>query len=132
MTKVYVLIDIVNSVYQIMGSAMTASGEHDAKTGINIIMGGLGIQLAAFASFVLMAAVFYRRLSREPTATALRPHVQRRRHVRMLYAVSALIFVWSGFWLIEFGGGMEGTLTRTESLIYVFDAATMFLVAAVL
>ncbi|KAH7139287.1 putative RTA1 domain protein [Dendryphion nanum] len=132
-TKIYVVIDIGSFVCQMAGSAMQASGDAEGvKLGNNIVMGGLGFQLAAFAIFIVMAAVFHRRLNTEPTAHSRRPNVKWRRHLWNLYAVSVLVFVRSLFRLIEFAEGPESKLYKTEVYLYIFDAALMFLVVALM
>lgn len=132
-TKVYVLIDVVSFVCQMAGSAMQSSGDPEGvKTGKTVVVAGLGVQLFAFAGFVLMAAVFHGRLNAEPTPTAMRTHVTWRRHFWALYAVSVLVVVRSAFRLAEFVEGPEGPLYKTETYLYVFDAAVMVGVVLVL
>jgi hypothetical protein len=130
-TIIYVLIDIGSFGCQMAGSAMQASGDLDGiKLGQNIVIGGLGAQLVAFAGFVLMAMVFHRRLATDPTHVALYPAVARvwRRQMWMLYGVSFLIFVRSLFRMIEFLAGSGSAVYKTEVYLYVFDAGFMALV----
>lgn len=132
-TKIYVLIDIGSFVCQIMGTAMQASGDPSGmKLGMNLVIGGLSIQLGAFACFILMAVVLHRRLNKEPTIISKSPLVPWRRHLWTLYGVSTLIVVRSAFRLIEFAEGSEGALMKHEAYLYVFDASLMFLVTLIL
>ena len=132
-TKIYVVIDIGSFVCQIMGSAMqTQGGAEGAKTGVTVVVAGLGTQLAAFALFVVMAALFHRRLDREPTTTSLRTHVNWRKYMWSLYAVSGLVMVRSLFRFIEILEGPEGKAYGTEAYLYVFDAALMFAVVVIM
>ncbi|KAF2184002.1 RTA1-domain-containing protein [Zopfia rhizophila CBS 207.26] len=125
-TKPYVFIDVASFVCQIFGSAAQASGAEGARKGMLIVVGGLGIQLFAFVCFIGMGTIFHRKLNREPTATSSRPHVNWRRHMWTLYAVSTLILVRTIFRFIEFAVGADGSLYKTEALIYVFDASLLF------
>ncbi|KAH7077656.1 RTA-like protein [Paraphoma chrysanthemicola] len=132
-TKIYVLIDIGSFICQMAGSAMQSSGDPAGiKTGVNVVVAGLGVQLAAFAFFVAMTAVFHRRLNREPTTVSLNGGSTWRRYVWVLYTVSLLVIVRSVFRLIEFLEGPEGKLYKTEAYLYAFDAALMFLVVVIM
>lgn len=132
-TKIYVLIDIASFVAQLAGSAMQASGDPaGVKTGNTIVVAGLGIQVGALVFFILNTAVFHHRLSRDPTATAMRKHVHWKRHLWTLYSVCVLIIVRSVFRLAEFVEGPGSNAYRTEAYMYVFDAALMFLVTVAL
>jgi tellurite resistance protein TehA-like permease len=125
-TKIYVIIDIGSFVCQIMGSAMQTSGDPaGVKQGNTIVIAGLGVQLGAFAIFILMAAVVHRRLNLEPTTTSLRTHVKWRKYFWLLYGVSTLIVVRSLFRMVEFVEGPESKVYGTEAYLYVFDAAIM-------
>lgn len=128
-SKIYVLIDIASFVCQIFGSAAQASGPDGAKKGMKIVVIGLGVQLGAFACFLLMTLVLHVRLLREPTAVSEQSYVHWRRHIWTLYAVSVLIIVRSIFRLAEFAGGAGSSIYSTEALTYVFDAALLFTTA---
>ncbi|KAL5429894.1 hypothetical protein PMIN07_010500 [Paraphaeosphaeria minitans] len=125
-TKIYVVIDIGSFVTQMMGTAMQASGDAaGVKTGNTIVVAGLGVQLGAFAVFILSVVVFHRRLVLEPTEVSLE-FKNWARSMWMLYAVSGLIVVRSSFRLVEFMSGSSGKLYNTEVYLYVFDASLMF------
>ncbi|KAF2852505.1 RTA1-domain-containing protein [Plenodomus tracheiphilus IPT5] len=125
-SKIYILIDIASFGCQMFGSAAQASGPEGAAQGMKVIKIGLGVQLGAFAVFLLMAVLLHVRLIRGPTVVSERPHVHWRRHVWTLYAVSVLIIVRSLFRLVEFAQGPDGTIVNTEALMYVFDAALLW------
>jgi hypothetical protein len=132
-TKIYVLIDIGSFVCQIMGSAMQANGDDAGRQmGSKLVIGGLSVQLVAFAVFILMAVVLHRRLNSEPTIISKNPLVPWRRHMWTLYIVSMLVMVRSAFRLIEFAEGNEGALMKHEAYLYIFDASLMFLVTLAL
>lgn len=124
-SKIYILIDVASFGCQMSGSAAQVSGEDGAKQGIFIVMIGLGIQLAAFGLFLLMAVILHIRLNRGPTGVSERPHVCWRKHMWGLYAVSILIIARSLFRLIEFTQGPEGQILKTEWMMYAFDASLL-------
>ncbi|CAI6341378.1 unnamed protein product [Periconia digitata] len=62
-TKIYVVIDIASFVCQMMGSAMQSSGDPaGVKLGNTIVIAGLGVQLGAFAIFIINTVIVHRRL----------------------------------------------------------------------
>lgn len=132
-TKIYVVIDIASFCCQMAGSAMQSSGDPSGvKLGRTIVMAGLGVQLGAFAIFIMNVAIFHRRLTLRPTEISVQVDKEWRRAMWMLYTVSALIVVRSAFRLVEFAEGNEGTIYKTEAYIYVFDASLMFAVVVVM
>jgi hypothetical protein len=124
-SKIYILIDIASFGCQMAGTAAQASGAEGAKQGIFIVKIGLGIQLAAFGLFLVMAVVLHMRLNSGPTAVSERPHVGWRKHMWALYALSILIIARSLFRLIEFAQGSDGQILKTEWMMYAFDASIL-------
>lgn len=120
-SKIYVIIDIASFGCQMAGTAAQASGAEGARQGIFIVKIGLGIQLAAFGLFLIMAIVLHIRLRRSPTAVSERPRVNWEKHLFTLYAVSTLIIARSLFRLIEFAQGPDGQIMKAEWTMYVFD-----------
>jgi hypothetical protein len=130
-TKIYVLIDIGSFVTQLMGTAMQANGNSEGvKTGRTIVVAGLGVQLGAFAVFILSVAIFHRRLLAKPTEVSME-YKSWRRYMWTLYAMSGLIIVRSVFRLAEFMEDADGKLHTTEVFLYVFDASMMFAVVVI-
>lgn len=131
-TKIYVLIDIGSLVCQIMGSAMQANGDaNSVRTGMRVVMIGLGVQLFALACFMVMTAVVHRRLINAPTFASDNPRLRWRKHFLALYGVSGLIIVRSAYRLIEFAEGSQSAASKKEAFLYVFDASLMFLVVVI-
>lgn len=124
-SKIYILIDVASFVCQILGTAAQASGPEGAAEGMRIVVIGLGIQLGAFAVFLLMLLVLHVRLLREPTLVAELSYVRWQRHVGMLYVVVLLIVARSIFRFVEFAQGSGGEIYKNETLMYVFDAALL-------
>lgn len=107
---------------------MMAAGESLLKTGENIIIGGLFVQLAFFGFFVVAAGIFHRRMSLVPTTKASDPAVRWQKYLLTLYVTSALILVRSIFRVIEYLNGNDGVLLVSEVYLYVFDALLMIVV----
>jgi hypothetical protein len=73
LTKIYVAINVISFVFQIMGSAAQASGDaNDMEKGIHLVLGGLAFQLVAFLCFIAMSAIFQVRLNNSPTEVSAR------------------------------------------------------------
>lgn len=134
LTKVFVGGDLVCFLVQIIGSGQLSSNFNLAKT---IILVGLVAQLLFFGLFVVVATVVHRRLARRPTPTALRldelnAKMGWRGVTRVIYLASALIFVRSVFRVVEFAGGHDSPVMKSEAFLYLCDSTLMFSVLAIL
>lgn len=98
--------------------------------GENVIIGGLIVQIAFFTCFVVVAGLFHRRMARLPTRKALAEALPWAKHLRVLYAGSALIWVRCVFRIVEYAQGNDGYLISHEVYLYIFDASLMALVMA--
>lgn len=114
-----------------------ASTAAEVARGNNIILGGLGIQIAFFGLFVATTLVLDVRLRRRPTGRALAPALDRtgsspapwRALLWVLYATSALVLVRSLFRVAEYAEGRDGSLQAHEAWLYAFDALLMLAVS---
>ncbi|RDW68939.1 RTA1 domain-containing protein [Aspergillus mulundensis] len=142
-TKVFVTGDILAFLMQVAGAGIMSAGSNSVdsyKTGENVTVAGLGVQLAFFGFFTVTCVVFHRRMRRNSTATAgaeEKPNGTLRGQswesvLLALYTVSGLILVRSVFRLVEYIQGNDGYLISHEVFMYVFDAALMFLVMVVM
>jgi hypothetical protein len=134
LTKIFVGGDIICFFIQIIGSGTLSSKYNLGKA---IILVGLVAQIVFFGLFVLVAAIFHRRLSRNPTPTARRLDEEHARLewkdiTRVIFVVSAMIFVRSLFRLIEFTGDSNSPMMKTEAYLYVCDSTLMFIALAIL
>lgn len=101
-----------------------------AKAGDDIIIAGLVLQLVWFAFFVIVAAMFHRRLVQHPTGRSERPDIRWKSYLTTLYVAGILIIIRSVFRVIEYAGGNDGYLLSEEAFLYVFDALLMFIVVS--
>lgn len=133
LTKIFVGGDILCFFIQIIGSGTLSSKFNLGKA---IILVGLIAQIVFFGLFVLVAAIFHRRHSRNPTPTAQmldedRARLRWKDITRVIFVVSAMIFVRSLFRLIEFTGDSNSPIMKSEAYLYVCDS-TLMLVALVI
>ncbi|OAA46323.1 RTA-like protein [Metarhizium rileyi] len=126
LTKAFVLGDVLSFLIQSSGGGLMASSNFDPKTGENIILGGLFVQIFMFGLFAVTAVIFHVRMRRWPSGASMDPSSSWVRLMGMLYATSALILVRSVFRVVEYMMGKEGYLLRNEWTLYVFDALLMF------
>jgi len=135
LTKIFVLGDVLSIAAQGIGGGMltndngTIQEQADRqKTGKNIILIGLWIQIAFFGVFLLVALLFQFRgrhhFKRLPQGLGWQ------KHMYTLYAISFLILVRSLFRVIEYIQGVDGYLYTHEVFLYVFDAALVFIAMA--
>ncbi|KXH63559.1 hypothetical protein CSAL01_06204 [Colletotrichum salicis] len=128
LTKVFVSGDVLSLLMQSSGGGMMASGASMMDLGEKVIIVGLFIQLAVFGFFIIVAALFHRRMILVPTAKSHQPEIRWRYYLLTLYVTSVLIWVRSIFRVIEYLEGNKGHLMTNEAFVYVFDATLMFLV----
>jgi hypothetical protein len=94
--------------------------------GKHVIVVGLFLQIIFFGVFLVTSVIFDRRLRRTPTPTSMA--VSWQKYMRTLYISSVCILVRSVFRVVEFSGGSDGPLMRSEVYLYVFDAVLMLAV----
>lgn len=131
LTKAFVICDVFSFIVQSSGGSLLAIEDFDPATAEGIVLAGLFIQIVAFGLFAVVAALFHRRVLRDPTPASKDPKSPWVRIMWMLYAVSALIMVRSIFRVIEYILGTGSYLLTNEWPLYVFDAALMFLTVVV-
>ena len=102
--------------------AKTASAQ---KNGQYAITGGLVIQVLFFGFFILVSAIFHVRISKRPTVRSITVQVPWQRYLLILYLASTFIMIRSFFRIAEYVQGQDGSLLKTETYLYVFDATLM-------
>lgn len=125
LTSIFVCGDVVSFAVQASGAGIMVTGD-SMKTGENIILGGLIVQVVMFGLFVVVAGIFHSRLRQWPTAPFLEDRAKWESILAMLYTVSVFILVRSIFRVIEYSMGQDGYLLKHEWTLYVFDAVLMF------
>jgi hypothetical protein len=111
------------------GVMAQAKSADDVKLGEHIIIGGLLIQIVFFGFFMIVALVFHRRISRNPTRESYMIVSPWKQLIYILYLSSGLIMVRSVFRVAEYIMGSDGILMSKEYYLYCLDAVPMLLVA---
>ncbi|OTB04922.1 hypothetical protein M426DRAFT_73082 [Hypoxylon sp. CI-4A] len=152
-TPIFVTFDIIALIVQLLGAvsvAGTKPTDQDAlnriKTGKNVALAGLGIQIAAFGLFTIIAARFHSTSRRFETGLQWRlegpsrddagfvkgaPRKINTHWRRLLYAVNVsciLILIRSVFRVVEFAQGSSGASQSHEYFMYILDTLPIFLV----
>ncbi|KAF4815569.1 Protein RTM1 [Colletotrichum tropicale] len=132
LTKIFVLGDIISFVTQGAGGAILSRAKSPSDVDLveNIIIAGLAVQIAFFGVFIIVICLFHYRINGSPTGPCSSATLRCRPFIWILYGASILIMVRSVFRVAEYVTGSDGPLMASEVYIYVFDAALMFLVAA--
>jgi len=137
-TKVFLTSDIVTFLIQATGGALATSAEavERARIGSKIFLAGLALQMASFALFSLMYAIFLYKLHRHSPAIwnahAQRPWYDDWRALGGALALSCIgITVRSVYRTVELSEGFGGRLGRTESYFYACDTYPLFVAVAV-
>lgn len=127
-TKIFVCGDVACFLIQAAGGGIQARGGYDSfKTGEDIVLAGLILQIVVFLFFLVVAAKFHQRLLRQPTAKSVESGLPWQRKMWILYAASALITVRNLVRVIEYAMGAGGYLLTHEWTLYVFDGLLMAL-----
>jgi len=131
LTKAFVTGDVFSFCLQAAGGGIQAGGGNMYKTGENIILAGLVLQIIFFGLFMVVSITFHTRIAKRPTVASQGYHSIWSKQIWVLYAASLLILVRSAFRVVEYGMGNAGYLLRHEVFLYVFDAVLMFLVMVI-
>lgn len=126
LTKTFVICDVLTFFIQGGGAGMMAQSSL-TKTGQNIVLAGLILQIITFVLFLVTSAIFKQRMDRQPVIPNVNGDVPWRKHLYSMYAISAMILLRSVFRVIEYGLGNDGYLLSNEWPTYVLDALPMFI-----
>jgi hypothetical protein len=104
-TKIFVTGDVLCFFIQGGGAGMLvkANDADGFKTGENIILGGLILQILIFTFFVVVASIWHRKLNATPTAAAA--ELPWKKYIGLLYAASVFITVRNLCRVIEYALG---------------------------
>ncbi|EER37127.1 RTA1 domain-containing protein [Histoplasma capsulatum var. duboisii H88] len=125
-TLVFVLLDVFSMFVQSSSaSLMSSDSSNVAKMGVNIYMGGIGLQEFFIIMFLFLAGRFQYLMNK---IEVYQPqHLPWRRLLYTLYVVLLLITIRIIYRLIEFSKGMETGLATNEKAFYLLEAVPMFL-----
>jgi hypothetical protein len=134
LTKIYVLIDTLCVVSQLVGSVLPASGNADLIIlSQRIILGGIITQLIALTIFLFTCWRVHRGCRQDPDKVddVLKPFIRWENHFRAIYLVTVLLILRSIVRSVEYLQGDGGFVVMHEAFIYSCDAALMWLVMVV-
>ncbi|EOO03701.1 putative rta1 domain protein [Phaeoacremonium minimum UCRPA7] len=138
LTTIFVIGDVFSFLVQASGAGLMVK-DGSMKTGENIVVAGLVIQIIWFGLFGVTAIIFHLRYRSKSAVTAsygghsgpTAAELPWQRLLMMLYIVSVFIMIRSIFRVIEYVMGSDGYLLQHEWTLYVFDSILMFGVMAV-
>ncbi|SMY25372.1 unnamed protein product [Zymoseptoria tritici ST99CH_1A5] len=130
LTRIFVSGDVLSFLVQASGGGLLAASSDSVRTGENLILVGLALQIIIFGFFVIAGAIFHFRIRKAPTLKGQSLPYQK--HMWSLYGVSILIFIRSIVRLIEYAQGYSGYILSREWYLYVFDALLMFAAMAIM
>ncbi|KAF9535202.1 RTA1 like protein-domain-containing protein [Crepidotus variabilis] len=138
LTTIFIISDVVTFLTQAGGGGITSSGTNPNNRiiGPKIFLAGLAAQLASFALFSAIFAVFlYRVYTKEKSLWRIDNH--KPWYIRWTALAGAMvlscigILVRSSFRTAELSEGFGGPLTRNEALFYTLDTLPLFVAIAV-
>jgi hypothetical protein len=108
------------------GILSNAKTKATQDNGSHLITGGLFIQVFFFGFFIIVAALFHRRIVNNPTAQANRLDVPWQRYLFVLYGASTFIMIRSIYRIADYAAGPDAGIGKSEVYFYVFDGTLMF------
>ncbi|OQE39246.1 hypothetical protein PENCOP_c007G07880 [Penicillium coprophilum] len=130
LAKVFVLLDFVSFIIQMIGGFMATGTDQQQMDGIHLYMGGIGIQEFFIVCFLVLALQFHRLMLQLERAGRLPVEKQNwRRLLYALYGSLIAITVRIIYRLIEFSAGYHESnpIPYHEWYMYVFDGMPMAL-----
>ena len=130
---VFVTFDLISFVVQLIGGGMAGPGAspESQKKGLDLYMGGIGMQEGFIALFFGLAVKFHRDQLRAERSGILRADkiAGWRQLVWALYLCLLAITVRIVYRLVEFSSGLgpSNPLPSNEPLLYVLESAPMWL-----
>lgn len=133
---IFVCLDFCSFLVQAAGGSMATPGASAStiKTGLDIYMGGIGVQQFFICCFLLLAVQFHRKMLQLEKQGGLRgDKMWWKGLLYSLYFSLIAITVRIIYRLIEFtsGVGLNNQVTTHEWFMYVFDAFPMLLAGGV-
>lgn len=130
---IFVTLDIVSFVVQLIGGGMAGPGAspESQRKGLNLYMGGIGMQEGFIALFLGLVVKFHRdqRQAERSGRLALNKIAGWRWMIWALSTCMLAITIRIIYRLIEFSAGLGSSnpLPKNEPLLYVLESAPMFL-----
>nr|CEG05004.1 unnamed protein product [Fusarium clavum] len=132
--KVFIFCDLVSLAAQLTGAAylVDATLVSQQRTAQLIIVSGLSFHIYFFGFFTSVLHIVHSRVIETPTRQSTDLTMPWKRWIIVLYLCCGLILIRSIYRVIEYATGPLGVVQSTEIYFYVFDAGSIFIVAALL
>jgi hypothetical protein len=130
---IFVTLDIVSFITQLIGGGMAGPGAspESQKKGLDIYMGGIGMQEGFIVVFLGLVITFHRNQLQAERLGRLADDKKGgwRWMIYALYGCLLAITIRIIYRLVEFSGGLDAsnTLPSNERLLYVLESAPMWL-----
>lgn len=125
MSKLFVTFDVLCFLVQIAGIGMGVTTSVDIqRIGGKVVIIGLVLQILVFVMFIWVAILFLQRCKAQKGSDTIRW----KRYIWTLLAASGCIMVRNIVRGVEHAQGTDGTVSSSETYIYVLDALPIFVV----
>lgn len=124
-TSIYVIGDVLSFFVQAAGAGMMSRGTDNYRSGSNIVLGGLVIQLCFFGLFIITEFKFLFAVAGESPVVSIISKRWRYLNYALILS-SLLILIRSIVRVVEFAEGHGGSIERHEYFLYIFDASMIF------
>jgi hypothetical protein len=131
LTVIFVSLDILSFIIQLIGGGMTGPGSapETVRHGLDIYMGGIGMQQFFISIFLLLAVKFHCEMAEAENSRHINTPSKPgwKRMIFALYASLAAITARIIFRLVEFSGGVgpNNRIIHKEFFAYALDAMPM-------
>ncbi|KAJ5150884.1 RTA1 domain protein [Penicillium canariense] len=129
--RIFVTLDILSCLTQASGSSIASAGDWEGSekdTGTGVLIGGLALQVATFAAFLLFVGSFHLKAKRG--GVVIDDGV--RQLLRGIYISGFFILVRCVYRMIEFALGIDAYFFNHEWALYVLEAVPMLIAISVL
>ncbi|MCJ1395671.1 hypothetical protein MMC18_008557 [Xylographa bjoerkii] len=137
-TIVFIVCDFLSLLLQAAGGAIadTANDQPTTQTGINIMVAGLGWQVASLCLFIAASSELAWRVRQrwselEPATRSLRESMKFKLFLGSLAAATLAILIRSSFRVAELSQGFHGVLANQEITYMILEGA-MIVIATIL
>ena len=133
---IFIICDAFSLLIQSCGAGLLTAAKDDfekARTGENILLAGLIINLVSFAIFCLQLFYFEYRIRKFPPVFPNESIYEKRwrRLLNVIYLSSILVLIRQIYRVIEFAQGFTGYLAVHEVYFYIFDTIPIFFSAGI-
>lgn len=127
----FIIGDIISFSLQIAGVVLQMI-EDDKSLGQGLIITGFVVQIVSFCCFVILVISAHRKINNCMVQASMTGYYNWRNYIKILYTLATFFFIRNIFRLVEYVQGYGGYIFNHAVFAYIFDAAPMALVCAIL